>query len=92
MLWRGLQASTYQVIDEYGQIQPSGSVPLVNGGYSFTVSLQASRRGNDQDGRHYKQNPQNSRRNALPTERINGPLVMCHEHLTCALIELMQIT
>jgi hypothetical protein len=40
----------------------------------------------------YKQNPQNSRRNALPTERINGPLVMCHEHLTCALIELMQIT
>jgi hypothetical protein len=39
-----------------------------------------------------KQNPQNSRRNALPTERINGPLVMCHEHLTCALIELMQIT
>ncbi len=49
----GVQASTYQVIDEYGQIQPSGSVPLVNGGYSFTVTLQASRRGNDQDGRHY---------------------------------------
>jgi len=49
----GVQASTCQVIDEYGQIQPSGSVPLVNGGYSFTVTLQASRRGNDQDGRHY---------------------------------------
>ena len=44
----------------------------------------------DQEG--YEQNPQHSRRNALPTERINGPLVMCHEHLTCALIELLPIT
>jgi probable HAF family extracellular repeat protein len=49
----GVQASTYQVMDEYAQIQPSGNVPLVNGVYSFTVTLQASRRGNDQDGRHY---------------------------------------
>ncbi len=50
----GVQTSTYRVIDEYGQIQPSGSVPLgANGRYAFTVQLQASRRGNDQDGRHY---------------------------------------
>jgi hypothetical protein len=49
----GVQASTYQVIDEYGQIQPSGSVTLVDGTYTFTVALQASRRGNDPDGRHY---------------------------------------
>jgi hypothetical protein len=41
------------VMDEYGQIQPSGSITLVNGSYSFTVALQASRRGNDPDGRHY---------------------------------------
>ena len=40
-------------MDEYGQIQPSGNVTLVNGRYSFTVALQASRRGNDQDGRQY---------------------------------------
>jgi probable HAF family extracellular repeat protein len=46
-------SAVYQVIDEYGQIQPSGSVTLLDGKYSFTVALQASRRGNDQDGRHY---------------------------------------
>ena len=28
----------------------------------------------------------------LPTERIDWPLLMRREHLTCALIELMQIT
>jgi probable HAF family extracellular repeat protein len=51
----GVQANSavYQVTDEYEQIQPNGDVPLVNGRYSFTVALQASRRGNDQDGRHY---------------------------------------
>jgi hypothetical protein len=49
-----VQASTYQVIDEYGQVQPSGSVtPEADGRYTFTVALQASRRGNDQDGRRY---------------------------------------
>jgi hypothetical protein len=41
-------------MDEYGQIQPSGSVPLgADGRYAFTVALQASRNGNDRDGRHY---------------------------------------
>jgi hypothetical protein len=48
----GVQASTYQVLDEYGQIQPSGSVTLgQDGEYAFTVVLQASRQGNDRDGR-----------------------------------------
>ena len=51
----GVQANSaaYRVMDEYGQIQPRGSVPLVDGSYAFTIQLQASRRGNDQDGRHY---------------------------------------
>jgi hypothetical protein len=52
----GVQANSaaYQVMDEYGQVQPSGSVTLgMNGQYTFTVALQASPRGNDQDGRHY---------------------------------------
>jgi probable HAF family extracellular repeat protein len=52
----GVQAGSaaYRVLDEYGQVQPSGSVTLgMNGRYTFTVALQASRRGNDQDGRHY---------------------------------------
>jgi hypothetical protein len=48
-----VQTSTYRVIDEYGQSQPSGSVTLVDGQYTFTVALEASRRGNDSDGRHY---------------------------------------
>jgi hypothetical protein len=49
-----VQASTYQVMDEYGQIQPSGIVKLdADGNYAFTVGLQASRRGNDRDGRRY---------------------------------------
>jgi uncharacterized membrane protein len=51
----GVQASTYQIVDEYGQIQPSGSVPPSSDGrYAFTVELQASRRGNDQNGRQYR--------------------------------------
>jgi hypothetical protein len=51
----GVNASSaaYVVADEYGQIQPSGSLTLrANGSYSFTISLQASPNGNDQDGRH----------------------------------------
>jgi hypothetical protein len=52
----GVHASStaYVVMDEYGQIQPRGNIPLgANGRYAFTVSLAASRKGNDQDGRHY---------------------------------------
>jgi uncharacterized delta-60 repeat protein len=52
----GVNASSaaYKVADEYGQIQPSVSITLgVGGSYAFTISLQASRDGNDQDGRHY---------------------------------------
>ena len=40
---------------------------------------------------HFKQNPRSSRRNELPTELIDGPLLMGHEHLSGAPIELMQI-
>jgi hypothetical protein len=47
-------SAVYMVMDEYGQIQPKGSIMLVtNGSYAFTVALEASRRGNDQDDRHY---------------------------------------
>src|SRR5262249_10611212 len=53
----GVKTSTtaYAVTDEYGLIQPSGG-PIAlgkDGTYSFTISLQASRRGNDRDGRQY---------------------------------------
>lgn len=52
----GVNASTavHGVTDEYGQVQPTGSVALrPDGSYSFIIQLQASRRGNDQDGRQY---------------------------------------
>ena len=52
----GLHASTatYVVIDEYGSVQPSSKVTLgSNGNYSLTIQLQASRNGNDTDGRQY---------------------------------------
>src|SRR5947207_2828930 len=46
----GVNPSTgaYAVTDEYGQVQPRGSVPLgSDGSYSFVIQLQASRHGND---------------------------------------------
>ena len=47
-------SATYAVVDEYGIVQPQGSVTLGPGGtYSFTISLQASRKGTDLDGRQY---------------------------------------
>ena len=52
----GVNPSTaaFAVVDEYGSVQPSGPVTLGTGGsYSFKVSLQASRNGNDKDGRQY---------------------------------------
>jgi hypothetical protein len=52
----GVNASTaaYAVIDEYRQVEPKGSVALKpDGSYSFTIQLQASRNGNDRDGRQY---------------------------------------
>jgi hypothetical protein len=52
----GVNASSaaFVVLDEYGEIQPHGSLTLgTDGQYAFTVALKASRKGNDQDGRHY---------------------------------------
>jgi glycosidase len=53
----GVDTSTaaFAVVDEYGNVNPNGPVTLGPGGnYSFTVSLQASRNGNDLDGRQYR--------------------------------------
>jgi streptogramin lyase len=52
----GVNASTaaYAVTDKYGLIQPSGPITLgANGSYSFTIQLEASRKGDDKDGRQY---------------------------------------
>ena len=46
--------AAFAVVDEYGSVQPHGPVHLGPGGnYSFTVLLQASRNGNDTNGRLY---------------------------------------
>jgi hypothetical protein len=53
----GVNASTatYEVKDEYGLIQPSGQITTLDasGRSSCRSQLQASRRGNDRDGRQY---------------------------------------
>ena len=44
----------YDVEDEYGSVEPSGSLTLgADGRYTATIALQASRNGNDQNGREY---------------------------------------
>jgi hypothetical protein len=49
-----LGTGRYSVTDEYGTVQPKGTVSLAaNGSYFFTVLLEASRRGADQGGRNY---------------------------------------
>jgi hypothetical protein len=48
-------SATFNVLDEYGVIQPSGPITVMPGGiYSFSVALEASRLGQDLDGRHYQ--------------------------------------
>jgi len=51
-------AAHFHVLDEYGAVQPSGPVSLSDNhdgtfSYAFTVPLQASRLGQDRDGRQY---------------------------------------
>jgi FG-GAP-like repeat len=49
-----VKRAAYAVTDEYGQVQPRGSITLGAGGsYSFTTLLQASRLGTDLGGRQY---------------------------------------
>jgi hypothetical protein len=52
----GMDPSTpaYTVEDEYGSVEPRGSLTLrADGRYTATIPLQASRNGNDTDGRLY---------------------------------------
>jgi outer membrane protein assembly factor BamB len=50
----GISSADFNVIDEYGVTQPSGSVTMqANGSYSFTLSLPATKNGPDKDGHLY---------------------------------------
>jgi len=47
-------SARFSVVDEYGQVQPTGAVSIGSGGhYTAAVSLPASRNGSDKDGRRY---------------------------------------
>jgi len=49
-----LGGATWSAVDEYGQIQPSGTITANNtGAYSFTVPLIAARNESDSNGRIY---------------------------------------
>ena len=65
------------VVDEYGQVQPTGSVTVASdGSYSFTVQLQASRDGNDSNGRLYAINvnaSDNAGNSASATANVTVP-------------------
>jgi hypothetical protein len=50
-----LRTLNFKVIDSYGLVLPTGGVTLSSaGGYSFTVNLEARRRGTDLAGRQYQ--------------------------------------
>ena len=45
---------TCEVADEYDGVQPCGEGTVgPEGSYTFTIALEAARRGTDADGRHY---------------------------------------
>ena len=49
-----ISSASFNVIDEYGVTQPSGPVTVqANGNYSFTLSLPATKNGNDKNGHLY---------------------------------------
>ena len=49
-----LSSGSFAVSDEYGTVQPAGSLTInPDGTYIFTVNLEASRHGSDHDGRQY---------------------------------------
>ena len=50
----GLSSASFNVIDEYGVAQPSGSVTVqANGSYSFSLVLPATKHGSDKNGHLY---------------------------------------
>jgi len=48
-----INSVSFRIQDEYGRVQPSGSASVTGGRFSITVLLEATRRGQDVDGRRY---------------------------------------
>ena len=51
-----INSVSFRIQDEYGRVQPSGSASVTGGRFSITVLLEATRRGQDLDGRRYMLN------------------------------------
>ena len=51
-----INSVSFRIQDEYGRVQPSGSASVTGGRFSITVLLEATRRGQDVDGRRYMLN------------------------------------
>ena len=66
------------------------TITLEKGLATFLDSLAGKNRSVATIRTYQKQTPRNSRRNLLPMKCINGPLLMSHEHVACAVVELMQ--
>jgi hypothetical protein len=49
----GVASISWSVKDEYRQVEPSGSIAVTNGPFSFQLLLLRDRKGSDKDGRHY---------------------------------------
>ena len=45
---------SFQVHDEYGQVEPSGRITVIKGRFAITVFVEPTRRGYDRDGRRYE--------------------------------------
>ena len=48
-----IDSVSFRIHDEYGRVQPVGSASVTGGRFSITVLLEATRRGQDLDGRRY---------------------------------------
>ncbi len=70
-------STSFFVVDQYGQVQPTGSVTVASdGSYSFTVQLPAARNGSDANGRRYAINvnaSDNAGNSASATANVTVP-------------------
>jgi hypothetical protein len=75
-----VNSATYIVKDEYGKVQPKGTIILGSeGAYSFDISLQASRLRSDLDGRRYTVTVQ-TKDNAGNVGSKTCPVIVPHNH------------
>jgi hypothetical protein len=87
-----LPLATQQFVRQIRQMFPTLSRAIIapTGGEQMQMGMVLSGASMGVED-HNKQPPQNTRRNGLPVKLIDGAFLMRQEHLTGALVELMQI-